>query len=78
MDGPDSVSAYSTGAARRSSIANQQPGGATTSPTRDQAPAAQRRNRAFQAYLAANTARHLLPANENVGALTPDLKREES
>lgn len=39
---------------------------------------AQGRGRAFQAYLAANTARQLLPANESVGSLHPDLKREES
>jgi hypothetical protein len=33
--------------------------------------------RAFRAYWAANAGRQLLPANESVGAVHPDLKREE-
>jgi hypothetical protein len=33
--------------------------------------------RAFNAFFAANTARQLLPANENAGALNPSIREED-
>jgi type IV secretion system protein TrbL len=35
------------------------------------------RSRAFNAYFAANTARQLLPANENSGSLSPSIREED-
>lgn len=36
-----------------------------------------RRSRAFNAFWTANTARQLMPANENAGALTPSIREED-
>jgi hypothetical protein len=33
--------------------------------------------RAFNAFFAANTARQLLPANENTGSLSPSIREED-
>jgi len=33
--------------------------------------------RAFNAYFAANTARQLMPANENTGTLNPSIREED-